>query len=192
MSKVDVRPKIWYDYMKWLINRVGFNKKKYYKLIKMLHDTEFVWPNYVEMDRNRAGDGTYQRYYFFRELGLSYDSDFPFPCSVLEMLVGFAIRMGGEYLGYSSDGSDGFDIIFMMFLKNLGLNLMDDDHFDEENVKYILQNWMDRNYKNDGKGSIFILKKSKKGFNEMEIWKQMNIFLTENDVENVDDILAFL
>lgn len=191
MANLNVRPKIWYDYMKWLTEKIGFDKKNYYNLIKCLHDTEFTWLYDIEKDENRAGDGIYQRYYFIREKGGS-DDIFPEGCSVLEMLVGFASRMGSDYVGYSVDGLDAGSVIFWMFLVNLGLDKFDDKRFDEGNVKYILHFWMDRRYKNDGNGSIFRLKRSVSDYNKMEIWKQMNVFLTQFEVENADDILKIL
>ena len=62
----EIRPKIWYDYMKFLARKVGFDKKQYYNLVKRLHDTDFVWSKEVEMDENRANDGLYFRQYFFK------------------------------------------------------------------------------------------------------------------------------
>lgn len=185
----EIRPKIWYDYMEWLAKKVHFNKKSYYKLLKQLHDTEFKWSKEVPMDENRAEDGTYQRGYFFEEeLGLPYTTEFPYGCSVLEMLVGLALRMGCEYLGGSDDGSDGYDYIFEMFLKNLGLFPgIEYDEFDR-NLLY----FMERHYKNDGNGSLFRLKKKENGYNKMEIWKQMNLFLYQFDLSNVDEIREFL
>ena len=113
----EIRPKIWYDYMRWLVDQVHFDKKGYQKLIKHLHDIPFEVSPEALMDENRAGDGVYQRYYFFKSLGLK-DGEMGYPCSILEMLTAFTIRMGDNYLGYDPrDNKDHYEWIFWMFIK---------------------------------------------------------------------------
>jgi len=188
----ETRPKIWYDYGDWLIKQIKFDKKRYYKLIKHLHDIPFEWSKEVDFDENRAMDGTYNRYYFFKEIGIR-DSDFNFPCSILEMLVGFSLKIAIEWLGYSeNDMDDHSDWIFWMFLKNLKLNLLDDEHYSDKKCDEIIGKFVLREYKNDGIGSLFPLKRAVKDYNKIEIWKQMNIFLTQFDIKTVNDLIDFL
>lgn len=186
---MDKRPKIWYDYSKYLLRSISFDKKGYSTLIKHLHDTPFVWDyKLCPMDGNRAEDGKYQRYYFFKSIGLN-DGDFPYSCSVLEMLIGFASRVGIEWLGYDdSDMGDHIDRIFWLFITNLGLNFYDDNHFDAKSVDDILQIWMERRYGNDGFGSILKLKRKVNEYKNLEMMKQFNIFIDQFNIKSTRDL----
>ena len=119
--------------------------------------------------------------------------DFDVPCSVFEVLSALAIRMSGDYLGFDDDGYENVDIIFMFFLKNLDLLEYEDEisYEDEEEIDEKLDIFMYREYKNDGVGSLFPLKRPKKDYNEMEIWDQMNVFLTENHISGIEDLENF-
>lgn len=184
----EIRPKLWYDYLKYLMRDVGFNKKEHYNLLKQLHDMEFTWADEVKMDRNRASDGEYLRIAFFRDLGIR-DGDFEYPCSVLEMLVALAKRIGEELISpIGSDGKEHIDYIFEMFLVNLGVS----EVTSSADVIEIISFWMDRMYGDDGIGSIFYLPYDINGFKNEEIWRQTYIFLTENGVTNVSDLEKFL
>lgn len=188
----EIRPKIWYEYGDWLLDQIRFDKKRYYKLTKHLHDIPFEWSKEVDFDENRAMDGTYNRYYFFRELGINA-GDFDYPCSILEMFVAFSLKIAREWLGYDENYmSDRPDLVFFMFLRNLGLDFLDDSEFSEAKCDEIIGYFVLREYKNDGIGSLFPLKRAVKDYNKMEIWKQMNIFLTQFDIKTVNDIEKFL
>ena len=186
-------PKIWWEYMDFLCDRIGFNKKIYYKLIKHLHSVPFKASRSSSRDFNRIDDGLYQRRYFLRSKGL-VGGDFNELCSVFEMLCGLTYRLSSDFLGYDEDGYENMDIIFMFFIKNLGLDRYDGELYDEDYVEIdeILDDFMDRNYENDGKGSLFYIGKYVKGYKNMEIWEQMNVFLSENDIKNIDDFKKFL
>jgi len=180
--------KLWEEYMDWMLRDLKFNKKGYYKLLLHLHLVPFEWSMVAPFDENRAMDGVYNRYYFFRDIGLK-DGDFKNPCSVLEMLYSFAVRVGREWIGYDkSDMEDHFDRIFWLFLCNLGLDKYDDSSFDEENVNYILHRWLKREYKDDGRGSLFPLKEAKIGYKNLEIFKQMNIFMKQFNIKSTGDL----
>ena len=187
-------PELWWEYMEWLCNKMRFDKKRYYKLIKHLHSVPFEASRSVSKDFNRIDDGLYQRRYFFMSCGL-LGADFDVPCSVFEVLSALSVRMSSDYLGFDSDGYENVDIIFAFFLKNLGLLEYENDVFNEEIEEEIdekIDIFMYRWYKNDGIGSLFPLKRPKKGYNEMEIWDQMNVFLTENRISGIEDLEKFL
>lgn len=190
------RPKIWYDYKKFLLKNIHFNVQEFSILIDYLHSVDFIWDNDVPNDENRGKDGVDQRDYFFRSIGL-HDGSFDYPCSVLEMLSAFTIRFGNDWLGYDPDDmEDHYDRIFMMFIKNLGLDEFDNltiKQFPDcyEEIDYRLERFMKRKYKDDGKGSLFPLKKSVKGFNKTEIYKQIFDFLNQYEIKNTKDLINF-
>lgn len=191
----DVRefPDLWWEYMDFLCDRIGFNKKIYYKLIKHLHSVPFKASRSSSRDINRIDDGLYQRRYFFRSKGL-VGADFEALCSVFEMLCALSCRMSSDYLGYDVDGYENIDIIFMFFIKNLGLDRYDGelDPSDIAEIDEILDDFMDRNYDDDGVGSLFCIGRSVRGYKNMEIWEQMNVFLMKNDVNSIEDLKKFL
>ena len=179
---------LWKNYLDYLLKRIHFDKKRYYKVLLMLHNIAFVYDENIPMDKNRASDGVYLRYYFFKDMGL-IDADFDRPCSVVEMLVALTERIASEYIDtYGYDGERREDIIFYMFLNNLGIR--EDDFYEEVEEK--VNFWMYREYKNDGKGSIFPLKRLKKDYNMTEIWTQISIFLKEWSIKNLDDLEIFM
>ena len=171
----------WKAYTRWLISKVDYRFIRYSKLFNYLNTIPFIFDNTVKYDENRASDGVYQRGYFFE-----HEEDFEdIPCTVLEMLSSFTVRCG-EYIGYGSDGFDHFEWIFKAFLGGSGLISFDNPRFDKEKVDEKLDFWMKRKYGDDGKGSIFPLKTSYRGYNREEIWRQMNIFIGDWEISNLD------
>ena len=65
---------------------------------------------------------------------------------------------------------------------------MDDRDFVKEEVDSKIGYFVLRDYKDDGIGSLFPLKRSVRGYNQMEIWKQMNIFLEQMKINDVSDL----
>lgn len=168
----------WDDYGKWLLWRVGFFDKGYSKLMKILHGTHFFF--LLEMDENRSLDGVYLRGEYFDDIGLE-EGLFSEDCSVLEMLVALALRMNDEYLGDPKDPRPGD--IFMELIRNLGLGKYDNSRLypsSMSEIQLILDRWMNRDFKRNGEGSIFPLKKSKKDQRKIEIWEQMQAYISEN------------
>lgn len=113
---------LWESYGSWLLAECRFRKRGYSKLMQHLHLMVFEWVH--PMDENRAGDGMEHRYYFLRSLGGNAPSDLceklqKRPCSMLEMLVGLAIRIDGDYVG--DVNSPRPDLLICEFLENWGL-----------------------------------------------------------------------
>lgn len=203
MSKM--KKAMWDDYLKWMLDRIGFNKKRYYRLVRYLHSVPFEVSGEALMDENRAGDGLYLRKYFFRDMGIvGYDSgygctggdvDFDRGCSVAEMLVAFAERINEEYLGFDYGGFAHPDRIFMMFLTNLRLDEYTSGEYRrrssasiEREIDEKLSVFMGRMYKNDGVGGLFPLRRSVSGYNKMELFRQMNIYFDKFRINCIDDL----
>lgn len=166
----------WMEYMNWLLRRVGFEKKGYGLLMEELHNTEFVWV--IERDKNRAGDGINLRDEFLEGVfDYSSESIIGQPCSVLEMLVAFSIRIDAEYTGAPGDPHP--EKIFWEMICNLELNYYDDKAFGWHDIYQILDTWLNRDFDPDGKGSIFPLRKTHRDQRDLEIWSQMQEYLSE-------------
>ena len=178
---------LWKEYAHYLTDEIGFCNKRWEKVVLYLHNIDFEVV--VPMDENRRNDGIYERKGFIRARGLEGDTFIDHDASVLEVLVALVKRICEEYVwSIDFNGDDMRWMVFEAFIKNLGLYptiSKDDLH---ENVQF----WMDRDYDEDGKYSIMPLNFSKRGYNFMEIWSQVSVFLTENDLKNWEDFEKFL
>jgi hypothetical protein len=61
---------------------------------------------------------------------------------------------------------------------SLGLLDMDDGRYDEIHVNYILEDFINHNYSFDGRGSLFYVQNSAIDMRNLEIWSQMNWYLS--------------
>lgn len=165
---------LWNEYEMWLLNRVGFHRRGYSRLMDQLHNTPFIFV--LARDGNRATDGVLFREDFYLEGDINSGVyDHRDDCHVLEMLIALAIRIEEEYTGEGADGHPG--IIFWEMIENLGLDLYDDQNFDSKEVEYTLNRWMYREFREDGWGSIFPIKNPIRDQRDIEIWSQMNEYL---------------
>lgn len=106
-------------------------------------------------------------------------------CSILELLVSLAIRMEDMVMSNDSFG-DRTGYWFWLMIDNLGLGNMSNSHFDSEYVDKILDIFLDRGYKKNGKGGLFVINDRKIDMRTCDIWQQSMGFLrkfVENDGE---------
>lgn len=169
------------DYILWLGNLVDLDEKEelggYNFLIKSLFLKEFYWTN--DMDENRSDEGKMLRQDFSDECGFDdIPDEINGPCSVLEMMIGLAKRWNKEMSIYEDD--DKSSEYFWIMIRNLGLEGCTDDKFDPEMVRNRLDILLDRDYSDDGYGSLFPLKRSKESQKDIEIWYQLQNYLMEN------------
>ena len=142
-------------YFKWMCKLVyddRYTKKfSYHRLMKQLHEIDFEWV--IDMDGNRAADGTDLRYRFGYENSYSGNMIASFlddrPCSVLEMMVALAIRCEEHIMEDPGEG-DRTGQWFWNMIVNLGLSGMIDEHYDEEYVDQVIDRFMQRRYKRNG------------------------------------------
>jgi len=153
-------------------NRCGV---EYGKLMDYLYSREFYWSEYIPMDRNRALDGIMLR----EKYGYLGDIDAE-PCSVLEMIIALAVRIENQFMTNYEDG-DRTSTWFWIMLTNLGLNHMDDEHFDISEVEYIIDRLLDRMYGPNGEGGLFVVNNPRQDMRDVEIWYQANWYLSEQD-----------
>lgn len=169
----------WDEYKRWLarkIDDVHFNNEHFACLLDALHNLPFI--AYLPRDDDRIEDGKYLRDDYCSEERLPiYLFDYK-PCMVLEMLVALAIRIDNEWIG--DPGEPNPEPFFWEMLANLGLNRFDNRHFSEEKVGEILDIWIRREFEEDGTGSIFPLQYWVVDQKKLDIWKQMQAYLSEN------------
>ncbi len=167
-------------YFEWMYNLVCAERYSesisYRKLLTYLHGTVFRWS--IPRDENRARDGVDLRYRFAYEYAETEDAETYLnePCSVLEIMVALAIKceetiMDDPYVG------NRVSQWFWNMVTNLGLGSMTDDAFDRRFVADTIDRFLDREYRPDGKGGLFVIRSCKKDLRTVEIWHQLCWYL---------------
>lgn len=127
------------------------------------------------MDENRAIDGLDLRYRFCYEKSYEYSAleaelkDKP--CSVLEMMVALAQRFEEQIMD-NPDIGNRMPEWFSYMLENLGLDGMDDDHFNEQIVGQKVDRFLKREYLPNGQGGLFYIPDTSRDLRDVEIWYQ--------------------
>ena len=170
-------------YFEWLCGFVKpFVLNRSYRFL-MLHLFRTDFYAVIPMDENRASDGIELRYRFGREKRIRM-SDIANvldvkDCSVLEMMVALSLRCEEQIID-DPDVGDRTRKLFWSMINNLGLNRMDDESYDSFEVEDRLDIFMNREYKPDGTGGLFKLRKTRHDLRNVEIWYQMMWYLSEN------------
>lgn len=173
-------------YFEWLYSRFQAVRNRdparsYWNLARQLYSTEFVW--IVANDGNRVEDGLILRQDFMNEQGSAGVTNewLDLGCSMLEMLLALALRASYQV---EKEPADWFEI----FLKNLGLIKFTDDRYNaeiEKQVSQILENFIYRNYRVNGRGGLFPLKHPERApdrdQSKVELWYQMMAYILENE-----------
>lgn len=144
----------------------------YWKLLRKLFDTEFVW--LLSGDDNRAEDGIELRKEFLRAANEKADDSWNnLGCSIFEMLIAFS-----RVLEFETD--DPASQWFWVFLENLGIaDLNDAADLEMANVDEILRKFVWRIYNEDGSGGLFPLKYPNRDQLKVEIWYQFCDYLID-------------
>lgn len=172
-------------YLKWLKRIIlpAPSFKSFNLLIDKLYSVPFDpimnYPdryfNIASYDDNRAGDGVYLRYIY------SDITEDPSPCTMLEMLIALGNRFDG-CVGFNVRDTKDTRKNFWIMIKNLGLDIFDDSHYEEDDVDRILHIFLTRTYLPNGSGGLFPLRKPKIDQRKIEIWSQLQEYLVENDL----------
>lgn len=177
------------DYFHWLCEMVHIEQedKSYWILAKELHNRTFY--SLIDHDENRAYDGIELREDYLREINYPKYVEIEGDCSVLEMLIALARRMAfetGEPYDVDDNEEDHTAYWFWEMMDNLDLSKYDDESYaDLEghlNVDFIIDNLLERDYKPNGTGGLFPLKKCRENQRKVELWYQMNAYLNEREV----------
>lgn len=172
------------EYFEWMYHLVCNNeyskKPDYRMLLNYLHNVEFTY--IIDLDGNRAEDGEDLRYRFGYEFNYpdsmiaSYLDDRP--CSILEMMVALAIRCEENIMDDPDMGNRTGQWLWSMIV-SLGLGGMHDEMFDEDYVNDVIYTFLNREYDRNGEGSLFTIDHSDRDMRGVEIWCQMNWYLSD-------------
>lgn len=172
-----------FEYYQWLLEKIDGYKEPYYNyslLLHELHSMPFIYS--LEMDENRASDGIRLRWAYMDENNIPdlYYKD-GFGCSVLEMMIGLAIRCDVEIMGDGDSYGTNAGKWFWIMIDNLDLMKCDDEHFSSEYVHQQIKIWLTRTFSRNGEGSPFPLHKKRcRDQRNVDIWFQMCGYLSEN------------
>lgn len=152
---------------------------RYKKLIAQLQETTFTW--IVPNDKHRASDGMSFRYNFvdyMDELGKyvtedDVDDRIIHPCTVLEMMMALASRIENQLM-WDPDLGDRSPLWFFQMLETSGLSYYTDTKYSKHEVSLILDDVLNRRYKEDGDGGFFYVENPDKDLREVELWWQCN------------------
>lgn len=170
-------------YFNWLCAKVVDKdnfpaSNNYWKLLKKLHTTEFVW--LLSGDDNRAEDGKELRseFIFAAEIPDNPEWRTVLGCSVLEMFIAFARRAEFQTDVPMRDW-------FWEFVDNLGLDKFDDHIVFDSNLtdllNDILHQFIWRTYNPDGVGGMFPIMNPSTDQTEVEVWYQFCEYLVDQD-----------
>lgn len=164
-------------YFEWMYgmmcNDEHLKRESYISLFRYLNDTEFTYDISMN-DGNRWQDGIDLRYSRFSDyIGIEplYMEFASSSCSVLEMMIALAIRLE-EHIMHDPDIGDRTTMWFWGMIDSMGLSEMDDSEFNLAYVEAVVQRFLDRDYRPDGKGGLFTIEECKYDLRKVEIWYQ--------------------
>ena len=174
MIKYDITE----TYFEWLCNIVcdRVKQRTFSRLLRYLHDKDFVYT--IRNDGNRAADGINLRRRFAYDYGDPYDIDIYLngPCSILEMMVGLAVRYEEDTMDDPKIGNRTGQWFWEMIV-NLGLGSMTDNLYNEYEVDFVINRFLNRTYEPDGRGGLFTVRNCGRDMRDVEIWVQMNYYM---------------
>lgn len=173
MAQVDVK-RTYFDWICSFVCDKKHSKHRYHTLLTELQDREFIFS--MDMDENRAVDGTNLRRRFENETGY-YHPDFDTaPCSILEMMVALSIRCEVHIMD-DPDIGDRTGEWFWQMIESLGLTAMDNERFQIAYVEEVIDIFLAREYHPSGKGGLFTVPSFGYDMRTVDIWYQMMGYL---------------
>lgn len=163
------------DYFEWLFEITcddGYSDEiSFRKLLLYLHNTEFRWLD--DYDASRYKDGIDLRYrYATTELNDPKRSkEITGRCSVLEMIVAFAIKIEG-FMDDTAYGNRTSQWIWVM-INSLGLGHMYNNEFNEAEAHEKIERFLDGDYSPDGLGGLFHIPGYREDLRRKNLWAQM-------------------
>lgn len=175
------------DYFVWLCEMVcvdgRYTDESYWVLAEALWCTDYYWT--IPLDRNRANNSSILRFRYSKLEG--GEDPYDGPPTVLEVFVMLAEDMFN--LLDELDGEDRRPMFFWEMIDNLGLTSFTDQLFrdyPEKKELYLrriqkkLDIWMHREYDYNGTGGLFPLRDPRSDQTKIELWYQMQSYISEN------------
>jgi hypothetical protein len=94
------------------------------------------------------------------------------------MMIALSIRIESEFM--ATEIEDRTDLWFASMLNSLGLLIFDDNHWDANQVAYILNRFMTNSYEANGAGGLFTVPNCQYDMRTLQIWDQMNQWILSN------------
>ena len=168
------------NYLRWLCDDVGLPYNEYKDVASTL--LYFLFDDRVDNDINRTWDAIANREDFEHEYDVIVDVGNNDACGLLEMMVVLARRAAD--IMYDSYEEDKTEHYFWEMFSNLGLDKFGGSKYNHQKVAHICQILNNREYSANGKGGLFRVSVPPRPMNEVEIWSQLNWYLTEKYFKN--------
>lgn len=177
-------------YFRWLCGIIGckdieYSNCRHCLLLMELYNLDFYILDGIEgNEQNRIIDATDLKVEFC-ETHPEIDKDIIFfnKPSVLEVMVALARRIDDDIMYDPNVGLNASQWFWEM-IRNLNMETFTDDNYNytwsSDDVDIILSRMMDRAYDKNGIGSLFPLKNPTFDARNVEIWTQMQAWLSEN------------
>lgn len=163
------------SYYNWLVEMIyadDYTRHCYQKVLSLLYSKPFIWT--IHNDGNREVDGLMLRDIYEKEIGLPAEKYGK--CSVLEMMIGLALRCEDNLMHDPEEGDRTY-LWFWEMMDNLGLTEQDDYCFNETTCVRIIDRMLYRRYDEDGKGGPFYIPNCSKNLKTAELWYQLNYYI---------------
>ena len=164
------------EFFTWLTDYVyGEGPRGYWKVLRALFSIPFEVA--MPRDENRVGDAYSLRQNFASLSGLhARDGLQP---TVLEVMIAFAQRLEYDNL-HDPDLGDRAPEWFWCMVGAMGLDGFSDNYYNEDRVYEIIQDFVDRRYCKNGRGSLFVIKDPTFDCRRQELWYQAQKWMIEN------------
>lgn len=154
----------------------------YYLLFDYLNHIQYI-PS-APLDEDRIGDALSFRQNYIQQAISSVPSTVEYCMengpSILEVLVALVQRGESYIMTGSIDNENHIPCWFMEMLKNIGLLEFTNYNFDTKEVDKCLIRFLNRQYKPNGEGGLFVLKNpGDLDLRTIDIWKQMCLWFSE-------------
>lgn len=164
------------SYLEWLVSSLNPRAVVYGELLETAFSVPFI--DIVPNDDNRLAEGLLLRDEYVALTG-NQPPDMEH-CSLLEMMIALSRRLSDAV--YDPD-ADTRNLWFWRLMRNLDLLMYSDvimDPVSRENARLALHKVVSREYRRNGSGGLFPLKHPPSDQREVEIWYQMEFWLSEN------------
>ncbi len=160
------------EYFIWLCEKIDNGEtQNYTDMLYLLHSIDFRYSVY--MDENRLIDGLDLRNEHHGLVNIN-------PCSVLEMFVALSEKC--EHFIMDNGEVDRTSSWFWLMMINLGLDMYDNNNYNEESIRDIIDTFLDRTYLPNGYGGAFITMDTQRDMRDIELWVQLNMYINENNL----------